>query len=86
VGVNTSRSYHNINTGKIESSHKIPSRKKRKNIVREEEEPRVESDIHDFSLEDMELKIDIEKMFPDTDEPGDLTPLMEIIESETFDE
>jgi hypothetical protein len=76
-------------SGKIEISHKIPLRKKRKNIVQEEEEPRVESDIHDFSLEYMELKTDIEKMFPKNDDLGDTThqnPLMEIIESETFDE
>jgi hypothetical protein len=64
-------------------------RKKRKNIVQEEEGPREESDIHDLSLEDMELEIDIEKVFPNTDQPKNTThqnPLMEIIESETFDE
>jgi hypothetical protein len=40
---------------KIESSHKHPLRKKRKNIVQEEEDQRIESDINSFSLEDMEL-------------------------------
>jgi hypothetical protein len=39
-------------------------RKKRKNIVQEEEGPRGESDIHNLSLEDMELEIDIDKVFP----------------------
>jgi hypothetical protein len=40
-------------------------------------------------MADMELDIDIKKMFPKTDQPEDTThhnPLMEIIESETFDE
>jgi hypothetical protein len=55
-------------SGKIESSHKLPLRKKRKNIVQEEEGPRGESDIHDLSLEDMELEIDIEKVFPNIDQ------------------
>jgi hypothetical protein len=56
--------------GKIESSHKLPLRKKRKNIVQEEEEHHVGSDINSFSLEDMELEADIEKMFPNIDQPG----------------
>jgi hypothetical protein len=76
-------------SGKIESSHKLPLRKKRKNIVQEEEGPRGERDIHDLSLEDMELEIDIEKVFPNADQPENMAhqnPLMEIIESETFDE
>jgi hypothetical protein len=79
----------NAPSGKIESSHKIPLRKKRKNIVQEEEGPRAKSDICNLSLEDMELDIDIEKMFPNVDHPQDTAhqnPLMEIIESETFDE
>jgi hypothetical protein len=59
--------------GKIESSHKLPLRKKRKNIVREEEENRAESDINNFSLEDMELEADIKKMFPNIDQPGGMT-------------
>jgi hypothetical protein len=74
---------------KIESSHKLPLRKKRKNIVQEEEGPRGESDIHDLSLEDMELEIDIEKVFPNIDHLENTdhqNPQMEIIETETFDE
>jgi len=39
---------------KIESSHKLPVRKKQKKIMQEEEELRRESGIHDLSLEDME--------------------------------
>jgi hypothetical protein len=42
--------------GKIESSHKLPLRKKRKNIMQEEEDQHIESDINSFSLEDMELE------------------------------
>jgi hypothetical protein len=74
---------------KIENSHKLPLRKKRKNIVQEEEGPWGESDIHDLSLEDMELKIDIEKVFPNIDHLENTdhqNPRMEIIETETFDE
>jgi hypothetical protein len=43
-------------SGKIEISHKLPLRRKRKNIVQEEEEHRVKSDITKFSLEGMELE------------------------------
>jgi hypothetical protein len=56
--------------GKIEISHKIPWRNKRKNIIQEEEEHHVKSDINIFSLEYMELEADIEKMFPNIDRPG----------------
>ena len=56
-------------SGKIEISHKLPLRKKRKNIVQEEEGPWAESDIHDLSLEDMELKFDIKKVFPNVEQP-----------------
>jgi hypothetical protein len=59
--------------GKIEISHKVPLRKKRKDIVQEEEEHRVKSDINSFSLEDMELKADIENMFPNIDQPRGAT-------------
>jgi hypothetical protein len=55
--------------GKIESSHKLPLRMKRKNIVQEEEDHHAESDINSFSLKDMELEADIEKMFPNIDQP-----------------
>jgi len=61
----------NAPLGKIESSHKIPLRKKRKNIMQEEEGPRAKSDIRNLSLEDMELDIDIKKMFPNVDHPQD---------------
>jgi hypothetical protein len=74
---------------KIESSHKIHVRKKQKNIVQEEEGPRGESDIHDLSLEDMELEIYIEKVFPNDDHlerNAPQNPQMEIIGTETFDE
>lgn len=37
----------------IESSHKLPVRKKRKNIVQEEKGPHRESEFHDLFLEDM---------------------------------
>jgi hypothetical protein len=46
-------------------------------------------DIHNLSLKDMDLKIDIEKLFPNADHPENTThqnPLMDIIESETFNE
>jgi hypothetical protein len=59
--------YKNPASRKIEISHKLPLRKKRKNNMQEEEGPRGEGDIHDLSLEDMELEIDIEKVFPDDD-------------------
>jgi hypothetical protein len=75
--------------GKIESSHKLPLRKKRKNIVQEEEENHIESDINRFSLEDMELKVDIEKMFPNIDQLGGTAhqnQSLEIVENEIFDE
>jgi hypothetical protein len=39
-------------------------RKKRKNLVQEEEDNLIENDIQIFSLEDMELEVDIEKIFP----------------------
>jgi hypothetical protein len=38
-------------------------RKKRKTLVQEEENNLIENDIQSFSLEDMELEADIEKMF-----------------------
>jgi hypothetical protein len=74
---------------KIESSHKLPLRKKRKNVVQEEEDHRIENDINNFSLEDMELEVDIEKMFPTIDQPRNMahqnSPL-DITENETFNE
>ena len=54
----------NLPTGKIENSHKLPVRKKRKYLVQEEEDNLIENDIQRFSLEDIELEEDIEKIFP----------------------
>jgi hypothetical protein len=74
--------------GKINSSHKLLVRKNRKNVVEEAEEPQTESDIHVFSLEDMELETDLENVFPNFDQPGDAihhNPLMEITETKIFD-
>jgi hypothetical protein len=76
-------------SGKIEISHKIPLRKKRKSIVQKEEGHRGLSDIHDLSLEDIELEIEIEKVFRNVDQlenTAHQNPQMEIIETETFDE
>jgi hypothetical protein len=76
-------------SGKIESSHKIPLRKKRKNIVQEEEGQCIDSDFNSFSLEDMELEVDIEKTFPAMDQPRKMThhnSSLEMIENETFNE
>jgi hypothetical protein len=57
--------------------------------VQEEEDHRIESDINNFSLEDMDLEADIEKMFPIIDQSGNTThhnSSLEIIENETFNE
>jgi hypothetical protein len=58
--------------GKIESSHKLPPRKKRKNVVQEEEYQCIESKINSFSLEDMDIEANIEKMFPAMDQLGNM--------------
>jgi hypothetical protein len=74
---------------KIESCHKLPAIKKRKTIVQEHEGLRGEIDIHNLSLEDMELEIDIEKIFPDDDQLERIAlhnPGMEIIGIDTLDE
>lgn len=56
-------------SGKIESSHKLPVRKKRKTPLQEEENNLLENDIQSFSLEDMELEADIEKIqFPEIEQ------------------
>jgi hypothetical protein len=76
-------------SGKIESSHKLPLRKKRKNVVQEEEDHHIENDINNFSLEDMELEAYIEKTFPTMDQTGNTAhqnASLEIIENETFNE
>jgi hypothetical protein len=64
-------------------------RKKRKNVVQEEEYNLIENDINIFSLEDMELEADIEKMFPKLYQLGNVTQQnssLEIVENETFSE
>jgi hypothetical protein len=74
-------------SSKIERSHKLPLRKKRKYVVQEEENHRIESDINNFSLEYMELEVDIEKMFPTMDQLGNIAhqnSSLEIIENETL--
>jgi hypothetical protein len=74
---------------KIERSDKLPLRKKRKNVVQEEEDHLIENGINRFSLEDMELEADIEKMFPAIDQPGNMThqnSSLEIVVNETFNE
>jgi hypothetical protein len=54
----------NTPSGKLENSHKFPVRKKRKKLIQEEEDNLIENDIQIFSLDDMELEADIEKIFP----------------------
>ena len=57
--------------------------------MQEHEEQRGEIDIHDLSLKDMELEIDIDKMFPDDDQLESTAPHnlgMEIIDINTLDE
>jgi hypothetical protein len=68
--------------GKIDSSRKLPVRKKRKNVVEQAEELGIES-------EDMELETNLDSVFCKVDQPGDAihhNPLMEIVETEIFDE
>jgi hypothetical protein len=72
---------------KIESSHKLPFRKKINKKLQEEEGPQGESHICNLSLEDMELNIDIKKVFPNVDQlekTAHQNPQMEIIKRETF--
>jgi hypothetical protein len=57
--------------------------------VQEEEDHHIENDINNFSLEDMELEADIEKLFPTIDQPRNTAhqnSSLEIIENETFSE
>jgi hypothetical protein len=64
-------------------------RKKRKNLVQEEEDNLIENDINRFSLEDMELEVDIEKIFPAIDQPENMAQqnsLLEVVANETFSE
>jgi hypothetical protein len=55
----------------------------------EEEEHHIENDINNFSLEDMEIEVVIEKIFPTIDQTGNMAhqnSSLEIIENETFNE
>jgi hypothetical protein len=57
--------------------------------VQDEEDQCIESDINIFSLEYMDLEVDIDKLFPPLDHPRNTThqnPSLEIIENETFNE
>ena len=70
-------------------SNKLPLRKMRKNVVQEEEDEHIESDINILYLEDMELEAEIESMFSPLDQLGNMAhhnPSLEIIENETFNE
>jgi hypothetical protein len=58
---------------KIESSHKLPVRKKRKNLVQEEEDNLIENEIQILYLEDMELEVYIEKIFPAMEQPKNMS-------------
>ena len=74
---------------KIESSHKLPVRKKRQNLVPKEEDNLIDNDIQSFSLEDMELEADIEKIFPTIEQHDHMAhrdSLLEFIGNETFSE
>jgi hypothetical protein len=76
-------------TRKIKSSHKLPVRKKRRNLVQEEEDNLIENDIQIFSLEDMELEVDIEKIFLPMEQPENMAQkndLLEVVGNETFSE
>jgi hypothetical protein len=57
-----------------------------KNVVQEEEDNIIGNDINNFCLEYMELKVDIEKMFPTIDQPGNMdqkNSSLEIVGNET---
>jgi hypothetical protein len=74
---------------KFESSHKLPVRKKMKNLIQEEEEKLIENDIQRFSLDDMELEADIEKIFPAMEQPEIVTQqnvLLEVVANDIFSE
>jgi hypothetical protein len=87
--ISSNRGEKNSPPRKIESSHEFPLRKKRKNVVQEEEDNLIKNDINSFSLEDMELKVDIEKMFPTIDQSGNMAQQnssIKIVANETFSE
>jgi hypothetical protein len=57
--------------------------------VQEEEDNLIENDIQSFSLEDIILEEDIEKIFPAIEQPENMDQkdsLLEIIVNETFSE
>jgi hypothetical protein len=57
--------------------------------VQEEEDHHIESDINNFSLEDMELEATYRENVSHIDQPGNMThqnSSLEIIENETFNE
>jgi hypothetical protein len=57
--------------------------------VQEEEDQSIKTDINNFSLKYMEFEEDIEKMFPNINQPRRTTHQnisLEVIENETFDE
>jgi hypothetical protein len=75
--------------GKIESSHKLLVRKKRKNLVQEEEDNIIENDIQIFYMDDMDLDVDIEKIFPAMEQPENMAQqnsLLEVVANDTFSE
>jgi hypothetical protein len=79
----------NPHPGKLESSHKISMGKKRNNLVQEEEDNLIENDIRSFSLWDMELQVDIEKIFPAMEQQENMAQqnsLLEVVANETFSE
>jgi hypothetical protein len=74
---------------KIENSHKLSVRKKRKNLIQEEEDNLIENEIQRFSLDDMKLEVDIEKIFPTMEQPEIVTQknvLLEVVSNEIFSE
>jgi hypothetical protein len=74
--------------GKIENSHKFPVRKKRKNLVQEEENI-IENNIQIFSLEGIQLESNIEKNFLAIEQQEQMSQqdsLLEVIGNETFNE
>jgi hypothetical protein len=76
-------------SGKIESSHKFPVRKKIKNLIQEEEDNLIVNDIQSFSLDDMELGADIEKIFPTMEQSEIVTQqnvLLEFVANDIFSE
>jgi hypothetical protein len=56
--------YMNPPSRKIEISHKLPVRKKRKTPLQDEENNLIENGIQSFSLEDIELEENIKNIFP----------------------